>query len=303
MTQVTVEQKQAIQAALAEYVKRYSSQAKAANSLKDTSAGTVNAILKGRFENISDAMFLNIKSQIDSTRVGGWQICATAAYKDVETYLQDAQLYQNVSWIVGPAGIGKTTAATVYASENSNVFLLPCSEDMHKSDFISELARKIGIRTDGMTVREKLAAITAELVQLDKPLLIFDEGDKLTDPVMHYFISLYNALEDKCGMVFLSTPYIKRRMKKGLEADRKGYDELDSRICRRFVDLTPTSAYEVEAICRANSLSDEACIKRVIEGSKGCRTTPAGSKDCGFDIRRVKKEVHKQRRIMAASRL
>lgn len=293
MTQLNIEQKEEIRAQLADYVKRYPSQAKAANSLKDTSTGTVNAILKGKFENISDAMFRSILSQIQSIKIDGWQLCSTAAYKDMETLLQDAQQYQNVSWLVGPAGIGKTTSATIYARANRNTFLLPCSEDMHKSDFVHELARKIGIRTDGMTVREALAAIMAELVTLDHPLLIFDEGDKLTDSVFYYFISLYNALEDKCGMVFLSTPYIKRRMERGLKAERKGYDEMHSRICRRFIDLSPTTEYEVAAICNANGLSDEAAIRAVISGSRECR----------FDIRRVKKEIHKQRRILNATRL
>lgn len=291
--QLSLEQKQAISAKLAEYVSRYPSQAKAANSLNGTSAGTVNAILKGKFENISDEMFCNIRSQIESSKVDGWQLCGTAAFKDVNTFLEDAQQYQNVSWIVGPAGIGKTTAATIYARGHKNVFYLPCSEDMHKSDFVRELARKIGIRAEGLTVRETLAAITAELVTLDHPLLIFDEGDKLTDSVMYYYISLYNALEDKCGMVFLSTPYIEKRINRGVAADRKGYAEMYSRICRRFVQLTKVTEYEVMAICRANGLTTDTNIDKVV----------ADARLADFDIRRVKKEVHKQLRILAASRL
>lgn len=291
--QLSLEQKQAISAKLAEYVSRYPSQAKAANSLKGTSAGTVNAILKGKFENISDEMFCNIRSQIESSKVDDWQLCGTAAFKDVNTFLEDAQQYQNVSWIVGSAGVGKTTAATTYARGHKNVFYLPCSEDMHKSDFVRELARKIGIRAEGLTVRETLAAITAELVTLDHPLLIFDEGDKLTDSVMYYYISLYNALEDKCGMVFLSTPYIEKRINRGVAADRKGYAEMYSRICRRFVQLTKVNEFEVRAICIANGLTADENINKVV----------ADAKLADFDIRRVKKEIHKQLRILAASRL
>ena len=291
--QLSFEQKEAISKKLAEYVSRYPSQAKAANSLKNTSPATVNAILKGKFENISDEMFCNIRSQIETGKVDGWQLCGTAAFKDVNTFLEDAQQYQNVSWIVGPAGIGKTTAATIYARGHKNVFYLPCSEDMHKSDFVRELARKIGIRTEGLTVRETLAAITAELVTLDHPLLIFDEGDKLTDSVMYYYISLYNALEDKCGMVFLSTPYIEKRINRGVAADRKGYAEMYSRICRRFVQLTKVNEFEVRAICIANGLTADENINKVV----------ADAKLADFDIRRVKKEIHKQLRILAASRL
>lgn len=292
--QLTIENKQEIQTNLTEYVKRYPSQTKAANSLAETSLGTINAILNGKFDNISDAMFLNIRSQITASRVdGGWQLCKTAAFQDMETLMQDAQAYQNVSWIVGPAGIGKTTAAAIYAGAHRNVFMLPCSEDMHKADFVRELARKIGIRTDGLTVRETMTAIMSELVTKERPLLIFDEGDKLTDSVFYYFITLYNALEDKCGMLFLSTPYIKRRIERGLQNEKKGYDEMHSRICRRFVELTPVSEYEVTAVCRANGLSNEGDIKAVIKDSRDCR----------YDMRRVKKAVHKQRRIAAASKL
>lgn len=295
---LTDEEKQAIRADLAAYVETYGSQSKAATSLKKTSAGTVSCVLNGRFENISDEMLLNIAAQIGHTGGEGWQICRTSAYRDIETFLQDAQMYHNVSWIVAPAGIGKTTAAQRYASRCGGVFVLGCSEDMHKSDFVDELARKIGVRSDGLTVRGTLNRIVESLVKTRNPLLVFDEADKLTDSVLYYFISLYNRLEGKCGIVFLSTQYIERRMSRGLRLDKKGYEELYSRIGRRFVTLTGISAAEVDAICRSNGLEDEAAIRRVLEESSESRK---GRPE--FDLRRVKKSVHKEMRIASAARL
>ncbi|MGN1210761.1 MAG: AAA family ATPase [Candidatus Cryptobacteroides sp.] len=297
--QLPLEEKKAIQQQLAAYVQGYGSQAKAANSLQGiTSPGTLNAIVNGKFNNVSDDMFLRIRAAISDGRSDGWRLCETAAFKDVETFLADAQQYHNVSWIVAPAGIGKTTAATQYAKTHRNVFLLPCSEDMHKADFVEELAKKIGIRSEGLTVRATLSRIVDELVKLDRPLLVFDEGDKLTDSVMYYFISLYNALEDKCGIVFLSTPYIQKRISKGLKLDRKGYEELYSRIGRRFVPLSSVTEYEVNAICRNNGLTDEKAIAAVISDSSELKKS-----QLEFDLRRVKKSTHKQLRITAASRL
>lgn len=290
---LTIDDKVIIKTKLDAYVKKYGSQSKAANSLKGVSLGTINAILNGNFENISDQMFRKVLSQIESQKMEGWTFCNTAAYQDVCTFLEDAQTYQNVSWVVGTAGIGKTTAATMYAQNHRNVFLLPCSEDMHKADFVSELARKIGIRTDGLTVREKLNAITSELVKMDRPLLIFDEGDKLRDSVMYYYISLYNALEDKCGMVFLSTPYIKRRMERGLRLDKKGYDELHSRFCRKFIDISPVTDFEVIALCRHNGLTEDNDIQEVLKDTKSTK----------YDLRRVKKAIHKQKRVSASAKL
>lgn len=246
------------------------------------SATTVSCILNEKWDLISDDMWMNIQSQIAANK--GWQLYGTVAFQSLGLYFQDSQDESNVVWITGPAGIGKSTAAAKYATSHTNVYLLTCSSDMTKSDFISELASIIGIRAAGMTVRETLRAIIRELVKRERPLLIFDEGDKLADSVLYYFVSLYNALEDKCGMVFLSTNYMEERMRRGVTRGRKGYDELESRICRRFVPLDLVTAAEVEGICRANGLDDAATIKKVI----------AEAHSCGNDLRRVKKSVHKE---------
>lgn len=284
---ITTEQKNEIRIRLEAYVRRYPSQNKAVNSLKGTSAGTVSSIINGKWENISEDMWLNISSQIGTN--SEWQICRTTAYNNLMFYMNDAKSESSVMWVVGPAGIGKSTAATSFAAQNQNVFRLTCSEDMHKSDFIHELAALIGVRTVGMTVREGLAAIIDELVKMERPLLIFDEGDKLTDSVLYYYISLYNALEDKCGMIFLSTAYIKERMRKGLSRAKKGYDELDSRICRNFISLDYIGNDEVAQICHANGLDDSKAVARVMKDASSC----------GNDLRRVKRLVHREVKKMS----
>ena len=297
MAQLTEQEKQDIRQSLTTYSARYASQAKAANSLKGvTSPGTFNAVVNGKFDKISDDMLLKIRAAVSSScPTEGWKVCETTSFREMETLFDDAQRFRNVTWITGPAGIGKTTAAREYASSHRNVFVLQCSEDMHKADFVDELATLIGLRTGGLTVRETLAGIVDELVRMDNPLLVFDEGDKLADPVMHYFIGLYNALEDKCGMVFLSTKYIERRISIGLRYGRKGYEELYSRLGRRFVPLSPVTAAEIAAICRANGLTDEKAVASVV-GEAGDAWSGKGE----FDLRRVKKSVHKRLRIAAA---
>lgn len=284
---LTRDQKTNIVETLKEYVGRFKSQKQAGNSLMGISAGTISQMLNGKWDNISDDMWLHLQAQLG--RPNGWQICQTNAFKDVMTFLSFAKKESSVVWVTGPAGIGKTTAARIFASDRRNVFILPCSEDMHKADFVKELAAKIGVDTRGLTVRETLQAIIRQLVTLDSPLLVFDEGDKLTDSVLYYYISLYNALEDKCGMVFLSTAYMEQRIKSGVTRRKKGYDELESRISRKFVPLSTVNKLEVEAICRANGLEDDAAI----------RTVQTEAATCGNDLRRVKESVKKELRKMA----
>lgn len=290
MKQLSLEEKQAIQAQLQAYVAKYPSQNKAVNSLTGTSAGTVNAVLNGKFDNISDEMLLRIRAQVAPAGTADWTLCETTAFRELTLLLEDAQQNRSVAWVVGSAGLGKTTTARAYAATHENVFHICCSEDMQRGDFIRELARVIGIRSNKESLRERLQIVTDCLKTLDRPLLIFDEGDKLMDSVFYYFISIYNALEGHCGIIFLSTEYIKRRMENGLTYNKKGYDEIYSRVCRRFIDLTPASAHEVAALCRANGLDNEQAIAEVVKDASTCK----------YDLRRVKKAVHKSKRLAAA---
>lgn len=283
----TLEKDKVIEAVRA-YTKQYPSQNKAAASL-DISPATLSTILKGKLESISDDMLRSLMARINPVHLSAkWQIVQTTAYQEITMALSDAQEYEKMRWIVGDAGCGKSTTAAIYASEHDNVFVILCDEDMRKADFMRELARKVGIRTAGMRVRELLEAVEDRLTQLEAPLLIFDEGDKLQDPIFKYFITLYNHLEGKCGIAFLSTDYIERRISRGIK--RPGYRELYSRLERKFFELEPTSAVDVHAICRANGLSDRKQIARVIEIAQ----------DEGFDLRCVKGAIHREKKLAQA---
>lgn len=285
---LTQEQKDEIRGLAKAYVDRYPSQAKAANSLKGIiSTGTLSTLLNGKYESISDEMFLRLRAQVTNHSNAEWQICRTQMFCELTTLLEDAQEYQNVAWAIAPAGSGKSTAARLYVAEHENAFLVSCSEDMRRGDFIREMARTVGIDVADQSLRAALERTIKYLQTLDRPLLVFDEGDKLPDAVLYYFITIYNALEGHCGLFFISTQYIKRRMEIGLAYNKKGYDEIHSRICRKFIELTPTSEFDVAAVARANGIADEKTVRTVVKDALACRC----------DLRRVRREVHKQKRI------
>lgn len=284
--QMNDKQKATIAAALQQYVGKYKSQNKAAQSL-GISAATLSSILSGKWTNISEDMWRNLAVQVRATTTEEWQIVQTAAHQEMNYVMDDAQKWKNVTWVVGDAGCGKTTAAKLFESMHSEAFYILCSEDMKRGDFIRDIAKRIGIKTDGFSLRDNLDNIIMALVQMESPLLIFDEADKLSERVFHYFIDLYNRLEDKCGIVFFSTSYIKRRIKMGKRYDKKGYNEIDSRIGRKFFDLEATTAHDVYAVCAANGVDDKAKISEIIRDAESC----------DFDLRRVKKAVHRAKRM------
>ena len=107
-------QKEQIREALRLYVMKYPSQNKAAASLDGTSAGTVSSVLSGEWENISDDMWRKIASQVGTATPGEWQTVETTAAREMAYAMGDAQEWKNVTWVVGEAGCGKTTAARQY---------------------------------------------------------------------------------------------------------------------------------------------------------------------------------------------
>ena len=285
--EITMKEKKAISERLRAYVAKSPSQTKAAGSLKGVSVGTVSNILNGRFENISDEMFRNVASQVGGMGTPGWQIVETGAYQEITEVLSDAQRWRSVRWVTGEAGCGKSTTARVYLQDHKEVFYILCSEDMKKGDFVREIARTVGIRTEGCNIREVWGLILDDIIQMDAPLLVFDEADKLTEPVFHYFISLYNKLEEKCGVVFLSTDYIVKRISNGLKYQKPGYKEFFSRIGRKFFTLEPTDQNDVYIICTANGLTSRQDIDVVMKEAA----------TCDYDLRRVKDSIHKVKRM------
>lgn len=292
MKGLTTEMKEQVRSALIAYRSNYPTLNRAAESLQGVSSATVSQLCNGKYELISDEMFVRIATQIGFA-FDSWNLHEGKTFKEITFTLSDAQAYKNVTWIVGDAGCGKTTAAIEYRRTHRNVFYILCSEDMRRSDFVREIAKQVGAPTDSTNLRDILENAISMISFLSAPLLVFDEGDKLTDSVFNYFISIYNRLEGHAGIVFLSTDYIKRRMEAGLRYNKKGYKEINSRIGRRFFDVSPTEENDIYAICQANNLTDRADIEEVLKDAKRSDN----------DLRRVKRCIHRQKRIIEAKRV
>ncbi|MDE5703884.1 MAG: ATP-binding protein, partial [Bacteroidales bacterium] len=201
----------------------------------------------------------------------------------VSQYAQEESLFFSVC---AEDGSGKSLALKAYGENNAEVFVLSCSEYWNKKMFLSELLRVMGKMSEGMTVGEMMEDAIRELKGMDYPLLVLDEADKLSDQVLYFFITLYNRLEDHCGIVLMATSYLQKRIEKGYRTNRKGYRELYSRVGRKFVTLGATTDNDVAEVCKANGIDDKGLIKKIAQDSEG-------------DLRRVRRMVFGARKRMA----
>ena len=277
---ITADEKKQICDQLRAYCEQKGSQNKAATALKVSSA-TVSKILAGNWETIADEMWRGIAGQIGGVKAGqaeGWQLVPTRAYNAMTFALENAQRDSLVMAVIGSAGSGKTEAVKNYTATGRNVYHLVCSEYWNRRTFMAKVLQTMGVAYSGNTVADMMEAIVDTLKRKDSPLIVLDEADKLSDQVLYFFISLYNQLEDHCGIILTATSYLRARIEKGLRLNRKGYAEIFSRIGRKFVELPLHNSEDVAAVCVANGVSDSKTINSIIDEADG-------------DLRRVKRSV------------
>jgi DNA transposition AAA+ family ATPase len=275
-------QKQQIAERLQVYVNRFGSQNKAANSLK-ISAATVSQILNGNWELIKDDMWRNIAAQ---TGLNGkrWEVVETSNFKKLHTLFQDAVEDSQVFAVINSAGSGKSETAKAFVENTPNTYLLQCNEYWNRKYFLAELLTALGKDYSGLTVAEMMTEAVRILQKKDKPGLILDEADKLSDQVLYFFIALYNQLEDNCAIILMATDHLEKRIKRGLKLNKKGYKEIFSRIGRRFIDFGGINASDVASICLANGIENKNHIKDIWRDSEG-------------DLRRVKRKIYAIKKI------
>ena len=274
---MTQEQKQQISDQLRAYVEQKGSGNKAAASMNGVSSATISKVLAGKWETISEDMWRSIAAQTGH-KAEGWQLVPTRAYKAMTFALENAQRDSLVMAVIGEAGSGTTEAIKNYTAGGRNVYHLVCSEYWNRRTFMAKVLQSMGVTYSGNTVADMMETIVDTLKRKEQPLIVLDEADKLSDQVLYFFISLYNQLEDHCGIIMTATKYLRARIEKGLRLNRKGYAEIFSRIGRKFVELPLLNSEDVAAVCVANGVSDAKAINGIVDEADG-------------DLRRVKRSV------------
>lgn len=275
---ITETHKAQIKDRLADYVERFGSQNKAANSLHGVSSATVSQVINSNWDLVSEEMWRNIGTQVGWSE-NEWVAVETRDYKILSSILEDAQKHSTVFAITGDSGSGKSFALRHFAEKNKRVYLMQCAEFWDKRFFLSELLAVLGKDSSGLTVPSMMTEAIRALKVQDKPLLILDEADKLKNPVLELFITIYNLLEERCGIVMCATDYLETRIRDGLKYNWRGYKEIYSRIARKFIKLHGVGSGDITQICLANGITERTLIKQIIE-------------DAENDLRRVRRKIH-----------
>ena len=276
--------KQRIAVALRNYCDRYGSQAKAAKALK-MSGPMISQMLTGDWDKIADQQWHTAAAGI-GYKEDRWEAVETADYVRLSAILSDAQENALVMSITGVAGSGKSFTCRHYAEMHRNAYVVSCDSYWSRKDLVEELLTVMGEDTAGLTLAQMTRKAVRHLRMSETPLIILDEADKLSDRVLNAFITLYNQLEDICGIILIATSHLEKKLLSGVRHNKQGYNEIWSRLGRKCVPLAGVSAQDIVLVCEANGVSDGKAIDAIIA-------------DSDSDLRRVARKVHAWRKKQA----
>lgn len=194
----------------------------------------------------------------------GWQVVTTIKnYQKIRFVCESCK--EDSMWmaISNKAGSGKTqTLEHIFNNDVTGSIIFLQAEEWNARQFLLELADKTcGVPKKSYTDIPTLTKLICEYLNRlseDKPLLIIDEADKLRPAALRKLIPIYNKTEHRLGCVLSGTENLHKEIARGVRNNTKGYDEIDSRLGRSFIELPGATEQEVKDICMANYLDQDA---------------------------------------------
>jgi hypothetical protein len=294
-------QKHEILGSIERYVESTGSQSAVAN-MTGASSATISHMIARKWDKISDEMWRQVGGAL-GWKADGWQLVDTTTSRWFASAYEASKEQSMWLCITANASAGKTASAVAYRTANASrgVYLLRAQELAPRA-FMEELCVATGIKAGRKDTRhtllKKVVRFFKERADL-KPLLIIDEGDKLTHGAMRMLIPLYNQLEDELAVVMQATKNLERQFNIGADWHRKGIEEVRSRFGDAYLHPPGNKKADVEAICRANGLTDAQAIARVWDGLEKdyeTTTTPAGQRRRVVRVRKMRRVKHLTKR-------
>lgn len=140
--------------------------------------------------------------------------------------------------LVDDCGIGKTFCARHITRNMRNAFLIDCSQAKTRIQFVKLLARALGVEDKGKHVEVK-SNIKYALNNLETPLIVLDEAGDLEYSTLLVIKELWNASEGNVGWYMMGADGLRKKINKGIDNQKVGFEELLSRFSEKFITLVP----------------------------------------------------------------
>ena len=190
--------------------------------------------------NIEHGVWLTVGGQVGWKHQHKIKIVETANSKTLILYFEMAKEAGETFAIVGAAGSGKTFTGMHYAKAKAgrNVYLIQCAEYLNKPNFLKELLKVMGRNAGGeVCLRHDGGNSIGSANSGQAPYHNGRSRQAYKLDVLSFFITLYNKLHGVLGIARTSTDAIITKIDRGVKANKIGFNEIFSRIGRKFIEL------------------------------------------------------------------
>ncbi len=225
--------------------------------------GALSTILAGKYGANEHKILSKIAVALEF-KESDWVIVRDISnYKRIALAIEDA--INEKMWIAisNKAGSGKTgTFEDVYNQDTKgNITYIQAQEWSARQFLIQLITKTIGaseLKGKYKTIQELIDIISNyfNMQAFNNPALLIDEYDKLRPASKRTLIPIFNKTEDRLAVVACGTENFKKEIKQGVRLAKKGYDEIDSRFGRTYIELNGATEKEVYKICEANGLTN-----------------------------------------------
>lgn len=254
-----------------------------ASKLIGISNAYVSKMINGNWDSIADDSWRKVEKKVNNPAKRGWNLVRTDVMEFCHQIFEDTREHAMCYGMVGNAGCGKDVALSQFSEAHDNFWYINCAKYWNLSVFLREVTKAMGMGNDALSAYEMMSMIKEKALKSDRPVIVLNEADKLSDTVLLSFVTFYNELEDECGLIMIATEHLERKILRGYQTNKMGYRELYSRIGSKFIRIPHPTIKDIEMICRANGVDDTYKINSIYNEEK-----------LKTDLRRVKRLIHKE---------
>lgn len=164
-----------------------------------------------------------------------WEIRQTPQMVGILAALEEAREFGRTITIVGETGSGKSYIVDLFLRKNPVAcYKVTVSNLDNIGDIINKLAEAMGLKLEISSRSSRLKEITMALLMMkyrnQKPMVIFDEAEYMNHVALCAIKSMYDLLNEICGIVMIGTEQILRNFEKLKNKNKVGIPQLYRRI-------------------------------------------------------------------------
>jgi len=196
-----------------------------------------------------------------------WVILETSNYKSIIQICNDSLQHSLFQVLIGPPGVGKSTALQMFKNANRNeiILLIELDKIFTAKKLYFELLKGLGIYDFDISLPLPVLAEKLVIVLREgrKKLIIVDDASRAGADMLEYWQHVRKFTSNNTGIILTGTSKFKDDFDKWVAQKKRGIPELASRIMNWTI-LSLPGKDEILAVAKENGVTDSAELHSLI---------------------------------------